>query len=125
MFSGWFVQTAVPSGKALSWETAVIVFGVLIPPYLFLKRWFHERPLLAEGHLTIGRVIAQEATGRYNTGSAVTYSYHCAEMGEGYTSSAADFSKELLEGMPVIVFYDPLDARRHVAMGCSHHELRR
>ncbi len=117
------MQSTGPTGKAVSWETAIILFGMLIPPCLFVKRWLHERPLLAEGHLTIGRVVAQEATGRYNTGSSVTYSYHCADLGEGYTARAADFSKELLEGMPVIVFYNPLDARKHVAMGCAHHEL--
>jgi len=105
-------------------------FGVLcllslIPAVGFVRRWRRERPLLREGEVCLGRVVGQqdEYESKYSRASRVTYSFHVPSMGRNITTAAKDASHSLYEGMPVIVFYDPVDPTNNVALKCSRHEV--
>jgi hypothetical protein len=83
-------------------------------------RSFSERKLMRLGEVTTGRIVCQQvvSSGRYAS-NIVFYAFVDATnrpfIGEG---SDGTFTKEMREGDPAIVFYQPLDPRRCVALNC-------
>jgi len=83
-----------------------------------------QRALLHTGSYSIGTVIAKEKPGLWSFGkSAIAFEFpvggHKPMTGRGF-----DWSGNLTQGKPVIVFYDPSDISRYVALGSTPWQVR-
>jgi hypothetical protein len=85
--------------------------------------WSHV-PLLKSGSVAIGRVVAQryqnvtlgsDLIGRY---SLVDFEFR-DKQDLRVSGAGHDYTKSLFDEMPVLLFYDPQEPFRNVALGCS------
>ena len=95
----------------VGWACALIAFPVL--PEL------PNGKLLREGELVVGRVIHQETfSGSRDTWTVIFYAF-ADGANRGFIGKGRDYSDSLAHGAPVVVYYDPLNPERNVAMECS------
>ena len=78
-----------------------------------------QKRLLAEGELAAGLV-----TQRFNArnGPVIRYEFN-TPVGEHFSGSAADGSRQLAVGMTVPIFYDPQSPKKRLALCASFYEL--
>ncbi len=82
-----------------------------------------DRKLLAEGDLAIAIVTHQELSGGKNRQSKIRYEFRDA-TGRLVEGEGIDESWEVYEDMEILVFYDPEDPGRNVAICAASCELR-
>jgi hypothetical protein len=90
-----------------------MIFGLPLLPDL------SKRELIRSGEASVGRVIfqAQIGTGR---GSWICTSYAFLDTaGRGFIGQGRSYSDGLGTGAPLVIFYDPLDPKRNIALDCS------
>lgn len=85
----------------------------------FFWNRIRERQLFTNGELSRGQVFSQSAI-RY--GSEIIYSYRDAS-GVSFQKRATDFSEKFYEGMPIHIFYDPLNPSKSAALESSLYRL--
>lgn len=83
-----------------------------------------NRTLLRDGEVTVGRVVYQQTVQPGKDGwSAIFYAF-ADGRNRGFIGRGQDYSDSLAQGAPVVVFYDPLNPNKNVAMECSRFSVK-
>jgi len=83
-----------------------------------------NRTLLRDGEVTVGRVVYQQTVQPGKDGwSAIFYAF-ADRRNRGFIGRGQDYSDSLAQGAPVVVFYDPLNPNKNVAMECSRFSVK-
>jgi len=94
--------------------------GVLALMALVMQRAMaRERELLGNGEVVMGRVTKQWAA---RNGSGIQYEF-TTSSGETISRMTTDFSRQLSQGMSVLVFYDPFKPKKQVALCSALYEV--
>lgn len=89
-----------------------------------ILRELRNRSLLTMGACSAGNVTSQRwIKSRRSRRSEITYVFPVGD-GKPMRGSATDLTGEYVENMPVLVFYDPDDISRNVAICCTRWRLR-
>jgi hypothetical protein len=108
---------SAPPSRAL---VIALPLGLLTAIALVMQRVLaRERELLGEGEVAMGRVIKQWTA---RNGSGIRYEFTTAS-GETISRMTTDFARQLMEGMTVPVFYDPLEPKKQVALCAAFYEV--
>ena len=110
------IDTAGPIFILACWATALISLP-LIPE-------LSNRKLLTEGEVALGRVVYQQTVqpGK-DSWSAIFYAF-ADGRNRGFVGRGQDYSDSLAQGAPVVVFYDPLNPNKNLAMECSRFSVK-
>jgi hypothetical protein len=110
-------KNIAPQRLALVYALPVGLAGVLA---VLMKRGLaHERRLLAEGELALGRVTRQWSS---RNGNGIRYEF-ATQAGETISRSATDYSRQFYEGMSVPVFYETQQPKKQIALCGSFYEI--
>ena len=110
-------RNGAPPSRAL---VIALPLGLLTTMALVMQRALaRERELLGEGEVVMGRVTKQWTA---RNGSGIRYEFTTAS-GETISRMTTDFARQLLEGMTVPVFYDPLEPKKQVALCAAFYEV--
>jgi hypothetical protein len=94
--------------------------GVLALMALVMQRAMaRERELLGNGEVVLGRVTKQWAA---RNGSGIHYEF-TTPSGETISRMTSDFSRQLSQGMSVLVFYDLFKPKKQVALCSALYEV--
>jgi hypothetical protein len=108
---------SAPPSRAL---VIALPLGLLTAIALVMQRVLaRERELLGEGEAVMGRVTKQWTA---RNGSGIRYEFTTAS-GETISRMTTDFARQLMEGMTVPVFYDPLEPKKQVALCAAFYEV--
>jgi hypothetical protein len=89
--------------------------GVPLMLASFARDLIIHKKLLAEGEVTVGRIIEMRLVGRHHR-HRIQYSF-VDRMGRSFTGKSEDYSRELSEGSGAVVIYDPTNpAKRSVPL---------
>ena len=97
------------------WVTALIALP-LVPE-------LSNRELLTDGEIAVGRIIYQIEQPGKDRRSAILYAF-ADGRNRGFVGRGFDISNSLGRGAPVIIFYDPLNPNKNVAMECSRFSVK-
>ncbi len=90
----------------------LVIVVVLVVPYFRDKR---NLPLLRDGELAVGRVVAQQTVQQGKTSySRIDYEFQ-SNTGQVVRNSCRDFTRAVFEDMTIPVFYDSLDPSKNIA----------
>ncbi len=110
-------RNSAPPSRAL---VIALPLGLLTAMALVMQRVLaRERELLGEGEVVMGRVIKQWTA---RNGSGIRYEF-TTPSGETISRMTTDFARQLMEGMAVPVFYDPLEPKKQVALCAAFYEV--
>jgi hypothetical protein len=126
--TAWLVNKG-PAGIALDFTGAPYLFIFMIAAmwaltimYITILLDSTKRNLLREGEVTIGRVVCQGRTASAPKQSSISIIYYAfVDNGNrAFIGRGRDYSDNIAEGAPVVVFYEPLDPSQNVALeGCN------
>ncbi len=109
-------QNAVPPGFfSFALPIALVVVVVLV----MLRTIQQQKILLAEGEIAIARVTKRWIA---RNGPNVRYEF-TTPLGEHFSRSAADVSRQLSVGMNVPIFYDSQRPKKQLALCASFYEV--
>ncbi len=108
-----------------NWAVFAILFLVIFASlWLYeLRRELRNRPILANGEFALGRVTSQQDVGGRTRKSKIAYKFTDAH-GRTWTGKGYDTTKAYTENMAVMVFYEPNDPSRNVALCTTVWRLR-
>jgi hypothetical protein len=120
--AGLSAKTAAAAGKPgppqFLMYALPIVFILVIGPVM-LRTILRQKPLLAEGEIGTGRVTERRMA---RHGPTIRYEF-TSPLGEHFSRSTADGSRQLSEGMNVPIFYDPQNPKKQLALCASFYEV--
>ena len=108
-------QTAPP--QFLTFAVPIVLVLVIAP--LMLRALGQQKFLLAEGEMATGHVTKRWLA---RNGPTIRYEFN-TPLGEHFSRSAADGSRQLSVGMNVPIFYDPQKPKRQLALCASFYEV--
>lgn len=101
----------------LLWPT-VILSCVALPD-------FSKSRLLRFGDVTVGRVVWQRRIDRGRNGSvSVVFYAFVDKANRPYIGQGQDYTDNIGQGAPIVVFYDPLDPDRNIGLECCRSTIR-
>lgn len=103
--------------KRTHWNIFAVSFLLLL---LFIwlaqiRRELRNYSLLTDGDVALGRVTSQRTSGGKNKRSVITYEF-ADSVGRTWNGKGDDSTKKYIENMAVIVFYDPYEPDKNVAV---------
>ena len=106
-----------PPPQFLTFAVPIVLVLVIAP--LMLRALRQQKFLLAEGEMATGHVTKRWMT---RNGPAIWYEF-TTPLGEHFSRSAADGSRQLSVGMNVPIFYDPQRPKKQLALCGSFYEV--
>jgi len=78
-----------------------------------------DAKLIRDGEVSVGRVVLQEYFTLKSSSASLLHYAFVDSVGRGVLGEGRDRSGNIGDGAPLVVFYDPLDPNRNVALDCS------
>ena len=98
----------------------VLSFGlVALIAFVMQRSLDRQRQLLAEGELAMARVTKQWIA---RNGNGIRYEF-TTPAGEAFSRMTIDSARQLLVGMSALIFYNPQQPKRQVALCASFYEI--
>jgi hypothetical protein len=123
IFAASIAATSAVAGRStgppqlLVFVLPIALILVIVP--LMLRKIAQQKFLLAEGEIATGRVTKRWLA---RNGPYIRYEF-TTPLGENFSRSAADSTRQLSVGMNVPILYDPQRTKKQLALCASYYEV--
>ncbi len=125
----WIAYEALLGSREEETVGFAVLFALIF--YLTIELRFPIAPafsrlrLLRFAEVTVGRVVCLGKTmgGAHRSESVISYAF-LDGAGRAFIGQGIDYTDSLMEGAPVVIFYDALDPTLNVALECSRFTIK-